>query len=498
MTEQNIAPWNESSLVPALGNAELAECSPAALLAVDANGTILAHNPALTTWLQTPGPRPDLRGQNFVSLLTASARLLYETHIMPKLFATGHMWDAVLNVRDAQGQPRPVRCNAVLHTTDAGPVIHIAAFDASGRIAFERELVEAKRRADQAAERLTLLQEATSALAVARGIDDLGSTLVTAASRALNAAWTAVRIRVPGSAGGPESVRTWGELPPGFALAEELTSERIPSVFRSPEDLAVASAAGPVRLAGPETEALVMSPIVCDPERGATVLGDVICGFRRPRTLDPHELETLHALCAQAERVLEHLHLQEQLRHRAMHDTLTNLPNRAMFAERLEQSIAHATRTQAPCAVLFLDLDGFKAINDGSGHGAGDAVLQTVARRLRESCRAEDTVSRLGGDEFVIAATGLDRAGARILAERVRAAVRAPLAGIASGAQLSCSVGVLWWDPAAGYSAPSVADVLSAADAAMYAAKRGGKDSVTLREWGVADPAPDSGLVPLG
>lgn len=472
------------SAVPGLAVGELADRSPAALIAVDTNGTILAHNAGLPAWLHYPEPFPDLRGRNLVEWLTPSARLLYETHILPRLFAAGQVWDAVLDVRDRAGDPRPVRCNAEVHTQEDGRrTIYIVATDASDRIAFERELVDARRRADQAAERLALLQDATSALAVARGIDDLGTALVTAAARATNAAWTAVRISVPALTGEGTMLRSWGELPPGFADPEVLTTARIPSVYRSPEELNVASATLAARLAGPETEALVTSPIMCDPARGTAVLGDVICGFRRPRALDAHELDTLRALCVQAERVLEHLHLQEQIRHRALHDALTGLPNRALFAERLAQALAHSSRTGTPCAVLFIDLDGFKAINDGVGHGAGDEVLRAVAGELRESCRAEDTVSRLGGDEFVIAAAELTRDAAWALADRVRSAVRAPLPIAGGHARLSRSVGVLWWDPEAGEPAPAAAALLSAADAAMYDAKRGGKDAVSLREW---------------
>lgn len=488
--------------------AQLLDLSPAAICAIDVRGVILAHNAALPVWVldtvEPGGVETDLRGRNVVEWLSASARLLYETHMMPQLLATGEVWDAVLDVRDRTGLPRPVRCNATLHTgPDGSRVIYVVAADASERVAFERELVEARRRAHQATERLTLLQDATSALAVARGLDDLAAALVAAAARATNAAWTAVRIRaageaetglaaqpvaaavpgVPADAGsGPGAVPnmcTWGTLPPGFECPEGWTRDREPAVFRSPAELIGPSG----RWAGPETEALVITPIVADTDSAGRVLGEVISGFRRPRSLEPHELDTLRALCAQAERVIEHVQLQERMRHRALHDSLTGLPNRALCAERLEQDLAHAARTGAPCAVLFIDLDGFKAINDASGHHVGDEVLRVVADRLRKSCRAEDTVSRLGGDEFVITAAEVSRQDAVALAERVRAAVRAELPGALRSERLSCSVGVLWWDPRREAAVPSVDELLNGADGAMYSAKRGGKDAVTLREW---------------
>ena len=88
----------------------------------------------------------------------------------------------------------------------------------------------------------------------------------------------------------------------------------------------------------------------------------------------------------------------------AFHDTLTGLANRALFYNRTEHAIAAADRTHDPLAVLFVDLDGFKLINDQHGHAVGDAVLIEVANRLRHCARASDTIGRLGGDEFAILA----------------------------------------------------------------------------------------------
>ncbi|TDP93493.1 PAS domain S-box-containing protein/diguanylate cyclase (GGDEF)-like protein [Leucobacter luti] len=483
----------------------LLEHSPAALLAVDLNGAILAHNRALRTWLRISEDAPDLGGRNLIEWLTPSARLLYETRIMPQLFATGHAREVVLDLRDAAGVERPVLCNAELHRDAAGShSVYIAALDVSGRISFERDLVTARRAADEAHERLALLQEATSALAVARGISDLAEALVVGASRATHAAWTAVRIvaepksedQVAAHLGGSIPLRdratthserrieTWGELPAGWALGGGFASRATQVVCRTPAEIRSALPEMAAELGANGVEAVLLTPIVRGPGVDDQVLGEIICGFRRSRALEADDLEIVHALGLQAERVIEHLQLQEQLRHRALHDGLTGLPNRVLFAERLSQLLATAARTGEACAVLFIDLDGFKAINDGAGHSVGDEVLRLVAARIRSSCRAGDTVSRLGGDEFVVAVSNASRDAVTALAERIRAAVGAPIDDVADGASLSTSVGVVRWDPADHVGHPTADGIMNAADAAMYAAKYGGKNAVVVREWG--------------
>ncbi|MFS2055783.1 diguanylate cyclase domain-containing protein, partial [Variovorax sp. CT11-76] len=112
---------------------------------------------------------------------------------------------------------------------------------------------------------------------------------------------------------------------------------------------------------------------------------------------------------------------QQALARLAHHDTLTGLPNRKLLDERLQQALAHAARHGQPVAVLYLDLDGFKQLNDTLGHEAGDLALREIARRLQALVRQTDTVARIGGDEFVLLATGLvepAEQGAQVLAQR--------------------------------------------------------------------------------
>ncbi|WP_432991467.1 diguanylate cyclase domain-containing protein [Dactylosporangium sp. CA-233914] len=168
---------------------------------------------------------------------------------------------------------------------------------------------------------------------------------------------------------------------------------------------------------------------------------------------------------------------EAELRHLALHDPLTALANRTLFYERVEHAFDTHQRSGLTFAVLFLDLDGFKPVNDRFGHNAGDAVLRQVAERLRHGVRSADTVARLGGDEFAVLAEQLtDPGDARAAAERVIAAVNEPnepspdLPPGAAGVRVGASVGV-----ALSTDAVDADDILRQADAAMYAAKTGGK-----------------------
>ena len=163
--------------------------------------------------------------------------------------------------------------------------------------------------------------------------------------------------------------------------------------------------------------------------------------------------------------------LEELARH-ALHDPLTGLPNRSLLLDRLHQAVARAERTQGSLAVMFVDLDDFKAVNDRLGHDTGDQVLRTVAQRLRAAVRPADTVCRLGGDEFVVVCEGVDGlAEADEIAGRVEAAVGEPCRVAGHEVLLTASVGVV----VPGAAAASPERLVGEADAAMYLAKREGK-----------------------
>ena len=167
--------------------------------------------------------------------------------------------------------------------------------------------------------------------------------------------------------------------------------------------------------------------------------------------------------------------MTSELRHMAQHDPLTGLPNRALFSDRVHQMLAHARRHGGYVAMIFIDLDKFKFINDTYGHAVGDLMLQHVAARLLEVTRRTDTVGRIGGDEFVILMGELpEREIALNLAEKIRLLVAQPLVLNTNELNISCSIGVAFY-PDDGTDEETL---IKNADDAMYRAKDGGRNSV--------------------
>src|SRR5581483_5788072 len=117
--------------------------------------------------------------------------------------------------------------------------------------------------------------------------------------------------------------------------------------------------------------------------------------------------------------ITERKRVEEALEHQAVHDDLTGLPNRTLLRDRLDQAILVAQRDQQPFALLMIDLDRFKEVNDTLGHPAGDALLQQVSERFRGALRASDTIARLGGDEFAVVLPGTDTEGAVLTTEKL-------------------------------------------------------------------------------
>src|SRR5215203_5460375 len=169
----------------------------------------------------------------------------------------------------------------------------------------------------------------------------------------------------------------------------------------------------------------------------------------------------------------------------ATHDALTGLPNRTLILDRIEQTLTRARLKQEPVAVLFVDLDNFKAINDSLGHGCGDELLCAVAERLEGVVRETDALGRLGGDEFVVVADGLSlAAGPELIAERLLEAFAEPFALCEAGETIvhaKASIGI-----ATGVR-PSAEELLRDADIAMYRAKWGGKSRYLVFESGMED-----------
>jgi diguanylate cyclase (GGDEF)-like protein len=162
-----------------------------------------------------------------------------------------------------------------------------------------------------------------------------------------------------------------------------------------------------------------------------------------------------------------------ELRHRALHDALTGLPNRALIMDRIEHLLARSRRQKTSCAALYIDLDGFKDINDTLGHGVGDRLLQAVSARLQTTLRDADTIGRMGGDEFVVLIDGTTvNAAPQLVADRLLKVMRQPFAldGAPMPLVMNASIGIAIGDR----SSPD--DLLRDADVALYQAKAAGKN----------------------
>lgn len=163
----------------------------------------------------------------------------------------------------------------------------------------------------------------------------------------------------------------------------------------------------------------------------------------------------------------------DQARHASLHDPLTGLPNRALFDDRLEHGLAHSKRHELSFAVMFMDLNDFKEINDTHGHDVGDIVLLTISQRLKEITREDDTVCRFGGDEFLYLLTEVQsERDITIIVEKIIKAVCVPcdiqIRDLSISLSISASIGISMF-PKDGTTADSLLDV---ADKAMYRAKR--------------------------
>ncbi len=192
------------------------------------------------------------------------------------------------------------------------------------------------------------------------------------------------------------------------------------------------------------------------------------------------EEESVDGIVLNIRDVSERKAFQDELEHQAFHDTLTGLPNRALFRNRVEHALVSRRRETLPVAVLFLDVDDFKYVNDSLGHAAGDEVLQEIGRRLQDCMRPVDTAARLGGDEFAILIRDSESELHSIeIASRVMVAIKAPIALAGRDFTPAVSVGIAFSDQHM-VSTDDADELLRNADAAMYMAKEKGKDNYQL------------------
>ena len=198
------------------------------------------------------------------------------------------------------------------------------------------------------------------------------------------------------------------------------------------------------------------------------------------------DLELLQFISAQIAAAIERRRMHARLQHIALYDQLTNLPNRELLNDRLRSALGRVGRDQTRLALLYLDLDEFKQVNDSLGHAAGDRMLQAVARRLSDASRSSDTVARVGGDEFVVLLEGLHGLDDAVLvAGKLRAILAEPLEIEGQVFQPAPSIGIAL-HPDHGETSEAL---MRAADLAMYAAKRAGGNRACVAD-GEDWPAP--------
>ncbi len=230
----------------------------------------------------------------------------------------------------------------------------------------------------------------------------------------------------------------------------------------------------------PNTTRIVLSGYAdLDAVMDAINRGSIYKFFTKPWDNEILRAEVLEAFRHRELLAEKNLLLQdiERIKHFAYFDALTDLPNRMLFSDRLQQALVSAKREKVRAALMFLDLDKFKPINDTFGHHIGDLLLKETAKRMQSCVRESDTVARIGGDEFVVLLTTTDTAkDALLVAKKILDALRLPFVIEQHQLQISCSIGVAIY-PEHGSNEITLSDN---ADAAMYYAKAHGRDTVKL------------------
>ncbi|WP_375385107.1 diguanylate cyclase [uncultured Microbacterium sp.] len=444
--------------------------APCGLVRTDVTGKVLGVNDTLLEW--TGYAEAQLVGANFTAMLDAGSQIFFETRHTQILHLEGSVKEVALTLRKADGSILPVLINSTITTTGAGPVVQTAVFDATGRLEYENELLRARRSAESSEERVRVLQEISSLFGVSVSDEDVAQAFADVAKEAFAATETAVLLR---------DVDGLYHLAAGVnPLADSVPP--IQSLRNTPVEIIVhatdAESEHPVLAAGLRTarlESLSITPLLGDHER----LGVLVCFFGRRREFDERAFGLQRALGRQASQTLVRVRLQRRLEHLALHDPLTGLANRQLLQHELEMALDSARTTAQPVAVLFLDVDEFKSVNDRWGHATGDAVLRELGERLRTGVRTDDVVGRIGGDEFVAICRNADLDAAISIADRILALTRQPIVIEGATIRVSMSAGVSTFDPAEDPRATG-SDLLTSADVAMYRSKDSGKDRVTL------------------
>lgn len=442
--------------------------APCGLIAMSPAGVVTEANGTFLTW--SGYSLQEVIGRPLVSFLDPGSRLFFETRHLQTLHLGGSVSEVALTLLHASGARLPMLVNAAVDQ-DA-ELVRIAMFNATERHLYESELRNARKAAESSEERVRILQEISSTFGVSASDEDVAQSFVDVAREAFTAKAAAVMLLDDEG-----SLNHVAGTNPLAGLVAPIISLRntprvtvvVPSVAQD-EFPELADAMRASRLAS-----LSITPLLADGQR----LGILICFFGRRNEFDEHFFDLQQALGRQASQTLVRVRLQRQLAYLALHDQLTGVANRELLQRSLDHAIDRAAQSGEPLAVLFLDVDGFKPINDQFGHATGDAVLVELAARLRQGVRGEDVIGRIGGDEFVAICASADIAAASSIAHRILEITGSPIPVAAGVISASVSVGVAHYQPSAD-PRPTAANLLVRADGAMYQSKGSGKNRVTI------------------
>ena len=457
---------------------DLFEHAPCGLLLTTDDDVITRVNATFLEW--TGFQRCDLLGRDFRSLLDADSQALYLSDYQADLRSREELKEIAFQLVRADGSQMPILVNARVALAAGGvrEGVRLAIFDSTTRHDNELQLLEAKAKTETSEASLRILQDASTRFLTAIDEAELAAAVVSSATEAFDAFDAAVVLYDRGefrAANGQHLMELLTALQLELPAKSAAVFQSAVSTVASLDDAYRLSTRAGDLLREVGAEAFSAVPIL----DGDTVLGVLVCLFERPRSFDQHSIDLHGALARQAGLVLSRVQLRAALERQAMHDPLTALANRNMLDERISHGLAMAQRSHEPVALIFADLDGFKRVNDDLGHRVGDAVLQTVARRMKAVVRDIDLVGRFGGDEFLVVCENTDGPGALLVSERLCAEIRRPIEGLPSGYSVTASVGIVVYSPDH-LPEESSDSLILRADAAMYEAKRSGGDRATL------------------
>ena len=444
----------------------MVQLTPCGRLTVDNRSNIVDVNSTFLGWLACE--RADVVGRRLETFLTLRLPTGGPGDTRPT--------DATLH--GFTGGVRPVVVG-LLDTVDDGSQ-QLAVYDVSARSAHNLGFRGAEAKTERGRQRLQILLNAAVGFGNVRNETDAAELLVDVAQRAFSASHVSVHLRdatgLVRAAGVNPLAEHW---PEGFRPtgATTLLGGKV-IIVRTPDDadayVSELRMSDIYRASG--IHAAIASPMLAHGD----ALGSLICYFDHPREFDEEAVPLAEALSNQAAQAIARIRLEETLRRAAMHDEVTGLPNRRLVEEDVARTLLGVA---SALTVIFVDLDGFKAVNDRLGHPAGDALLREVGQRMKEVLRDSDVVGRFGGDEFIAVAAVESEAEAKMLADRIRVAIASRFDDLPTDLLITASVGVVI---VGNDEAPVMDQLVRAADHAMYEAKMEGGDRVTITTLGPA------------